>query len=326
MGRGRGPGTGAGSHSVELARHRPAHVGRAGTRLRATFPTGALRSARPRQIRPAGRTLHDGAARPRCAGDRRRSRARQIRLVRAFHGRDGGHVARRQRARAHRPPRPLQHVLPLPRPALLERADRGHSSERRPGGTRRSHHGPVVKRAISRPRSRGRGVAARHAGGHPDGRLHRLLRGDPRHGPSRPPRPHRGSDPDHRRPTRPGDAGRGRGNSSTAGSRARHSRFSTLRIFPMSSSRRALPRRSCASWRRAADGGNARILPFAAGFSRAPPGSDSRRKKAITAASFFTGRICKKFTSEESVIDSASVSTRGSIEHVAHWDHRGHLP
>jgi 3-oxoadipate enol-lactonase len=46
-----GPQQGAGPRSVEFARHRPAHVGRAGGVLRGTLPPGALRSARPRQIR-----------------------------------------------------------------------------------------------------------------------------------------------------------------------------------------------------------------------------------------------------------------------------------
>ena len=76
VGRGRRSAARPGADAVEFARHRSAHVGRAGGALRAKLPAGALRPARPRQIRRAGRPLRHGAARPRCAGDRRCAAAR----------------------------------------------------------------------------------------------------------------------------------------------------------------------------------------------------------------------------------------------------------
>jgi hypothetical protein len=48
--------------------------------------------------------------------------------------------------------------------------------------------------------------------------------------------------------------------------------------------------------------------------------------KKTSALELSLRRNPEKITPEESLIDSASVSTRGSIEHVAHWDNRGHIP
>ena len=94
------------------------------------FRLRALRPARPRQVRRAGRPLHHGDARPRRAGGARRAEDREDQLVRPLDGRDGRHVARRQRAAAHQPADPVQHLGLFRRQGDLERPHQDRARER----------------------------------------------------------------------------------------------------------------------------------------------------------------------------------------------------
>ncbi len=180
--RGRRSGQRAGADPVELARHRPAHVGRPGAGAVAAVPAGALRPPRPRRVRRAEGRLYDGPARPRRAGDRRRARRQDLQLVRPFDGRHGRTMARRQRARPGRAADPVEHAL------LLRRQDSPGTS----AWPSRSDKGLAALAPMQMERWFTKGFREQHAVGdrpdrdhvraHAARRIPRLLRGGARHG------------------------------------------------------------------------------------------------------------------------------------------------
>ena len=177
----------------------------------AALPPGALRPARPRQVRRAGRPLHHGDARPRRAGGARRAEDREDQLVRPLDGRHGRHVARRQCAAARRQARssPTRRRI-----SPTRRSGTGASRPCREQGPRRdraaapwSAGSPRISASASRRRSQ---WIERHVPRHQAGRLHRQWRGGARHGSPRDHQVDHRADAGHRRPARSRHHGRGR--------------------------------------------------------------------------------------------------------------------
>ena len=109
----------------------------AGRAVHQALPPGALRPARPRQVRRAQGALHDGAARPRRAGGAGRARDQEDQLVRPLDGRHGRPVARRQCARTRRARWSSPTRRAISRTRRLERSPQARARKGRRGLRRR---------------------------------------------------------------------------------------------------------------------------------------------------------------------------------------------
>ena len=149
-------------------------------------------------------------------------------------------MARRQRRRPGREAGARQHQFLLRRQDALGRP---HQVRAREGLARagRPQHGALVHQGLPRARAAGHRAHDRDVRRQRPGRLHRLRRGDPRHGFPRLQSARHGADSGHRRQARSGDAaGRGRGDR-RARSKAPRWQRSTPLTSPISSSRRPSP-------------------------------------------------------------------------------------
>ena len=176
-------GTWAAPAPEQRARYDARLVVGAGRAAAADVPRDQLRHARPRSIVGACGRVHARRAWRGCAARARRGRGRDGARLRYLARRPHGDVARRlssgaraqPRRRGHR--RPGRDVRPL-----------GRTRRQGPCGRndrhRRPQHAELVHARVSRARARNRRPLPSHGRVVQPRRLHRLLRGAPRRGPS----------------------------------------------------------------------------------------------------------------------------------------------
>ena len=171
-----------GADAVELARHQPAHVGRPGGRIRQALPPHPLRPPRPRQIRRAARAPTASSASA-ATSSRSSTRSRSRRPIgaacrwAAWTG-NGSAPTRPTASRSWCSPTPIS-ITPTRAPW----ADRiKFVREKGLARTGRPQHGALVHQGLPRARAAGHRAHDRDVRRHQSGGLHRLRRGDPRHG------------------------------------------------------------------------------------------------------------------------------------------------
>ena len=204
-----GPRQRAGADAVELARHQPDTCGTIRpANGRKHFRADALRPPRPWPIRRAEGPLFHGAVRP-----RRARRARRARASRRPTGAACRWAAWSGNGSAPMRPTASRSSFSPTRTTITPTRARGTTAS-----SSCSENGLDALVDPNMERWFTAGFRAASAGGdrahegdvphHQSGRLHRLLRGDPRHGFPRPQPAHHGADAGHRRRAGPGHAAR----------------------------------------------------------------------------------------------------------------------
>ena len=182
----RRPGRRAGARAVQFARHRPRDVGRRRwPRSRAAIPRAALRHARARPIlgarRDRTRSSASAAMSWRCSIIWHSTR---VDVLRAVDGRHDRHVARHPCAGAHARLVLANTAARIAPPELwnarIDKVNAGGMAAISDARARALVH-PGVHRARA---GNARGDES-DDGAHAGGRLRRVLRGGPRHGPAR---------------------------------------------------------------------------------------------------------------------------------------------
>ena len=240
--RGRGPRERAGADAVELARHRSAHVGRPGRRIRQAFPPDPLRPPRPRPIRRAARApIRWSASAATCSPCSTRSRSRRPTGAGCRWAAWSGNGSAPTRPTASRSSCSSNTNSYYADKSAVERPHQVRARER-PRRLGRRQHGALVHRGLPRraPETIAR-MKTMFVATDRDGYI-ACCAGGPRHGLPRQQSAHHRADAGHRRQPGPRHAARGRREQSRSRSRAPSSPPSTPRISPMSSSRRPTPR------------------------------------------------------------------------------------